>query len=121
VIDVDAPTTLSTVQKTVNDWITQFEEGYWPPLSMLAAVTEEVGELAREINHREGYKKKREGGDADLGLELADVLFTLVCIANYYHVNLEQAFKAVMTKYTKRDINRWTKKKKDSDQNIADP
>jgi NTP pyrophosphatase (non-canonical NTP hydrolase) len=78
---------------------------------MLAAVTEEVGELAREINHREGFKKKREAGDADLGLELADVLFTLVCIANYYHVDLEQAFNAVMAKYTKRDIDRWTKKK----------
>ena len=121
-IDVDnAPSTLSAVQKTVNDWITQFEEGYWPPLSMLAAVSEEVGELAREINHREGYKKKREGGDADLGLELADALFTLVCIANYYHIDLEQAFKAVMEKYTKRDIDRWTKKKKDSDQSVAEP
>lgn len=117
----NAPITLSTVQKIVNNWITQFEEGYWPPLSMLAAVTEEVGELAREINHREGYKKKREGGDADLGLELADVLFTLVCIANYYHVDLEQAFKAVITKYTKRDIDRWTKKKKQTDQKPMEP
>jgi NTP pyrophosphatase (non-canonical NTP hydrolase) len=69
----------------------------------------------------EGYKKKREGGDADLGLEVADVLFTLVCIANYYHVDLEQAFKTVMAKYTKRDMDRWTKKKKDSDQNVAEP
>jgi NTP pyrophosphatase (non-canonical NTP hydrolase) len=101
---------LKTIQKTVDQWINQFEEGYWPPLSMLAAVTEEVGELAREINHREGFKKKREGGDADLGLELADVLFSLVCIANIYHVDLDAAFKAVLQKYTERDTKRWTKK-----------
>ncbi|HTY74000.1 MAG TPA: nucleotide pyrophosphohydrolase, partial [Candidatus Nanoarchaeia archaeon] len=107
----NAPATLASVQKTVNDWISQFEEGYWPPLSMLAAVTEEMGELAREINHREGYKKKRQGCDADLGLELADVLFSLVCIANYYHVDLDEAFKSVLEKYTKRDMDRWTKKK----------
>jgi NTP pyrophosphatase (non-canonical NTP hydrolase) len=117
----NVPITLASVQKIVDDWIGQFEEGYWPPLSMLAAVTEEVGELAREINHREGHKKKRKGGDADLGLELADALFTLVCVANYYHVDLEQAFKAVMAKYTKRDVDRWTKKKKDSDQNTVEP
>ncbi len=78
---------------------------------MLAAVTEEVGELAREINHREGYKKKREGGEADLGLELADVLYSLFCIANYYHVNLDSSFKAALEKYTERDMTRWTKKK----------
>jgi len=109
-MDKPTPTTLANVQKTVSDWINQFEEGYWPPLSMLAAVTEEVGELAREINHLEGYKKKRNGGNSDLGLELADALFTLVCIANYYHVDLDEAFKAVMEKYTMRDMNRWTKK-----------
>ena len=119
--NLDNPsTTLAAIQKTVDDWITQFEEGYWPPLSMLAAITEEVGELAREINHREGYKKKREGNEADLGLELADVMFSLVCIANYYQVDLDKSFEAVMAKYTKRDMDRWTKKK-DSDQKILEP
>lgn len=47
-------------QKMVDEWINQFEEGYWPPLSMLASLAEEVGELAREINHREQIKKKRK-------------------------------------------------------------
>jgi NTP pyrophosphatase (non-canonical NTP hydrolase) len=103
--------TLQALQKAVDDWIGQFEEGYWPPLSMLAALTEEAGELAREINHREGYKKKRAGNNVELGLELADVLYSLVCIANYYHVDLEEAFKQVLKKYTKRDMERWTKKK----------
>jgi NTP pyrophosphatase (non-canonical NTP hydrolase) len=104
------PITLASVQKIVDDWIDQFEEGYWPPLSMLAAVFEETGELAREINHREGYKKKRAPDTTELDLELADVLFSLVCIANYYHIDLDAAFKSVMEKYTKRDINRWTRK-----------
>ncbi len=81
---------------------------------MLAAVTEEVGELAREINDREGYKKKRAPNNPDLRLEIADVLFGLVCIANYYQVDLDEAFKAVLEKYTKRDMNRWTKKNKDT-------
>lgn len=104
------PATLASIQKAVDQWIGQFEEGYWPPLSMLAAVVEEVGELSREINHREGFKKKRNPNDADLGLELADLLFSLVCIANHYQVNLDEAFKAVMEKYTRRDMDRWTKK-----------
>jgi len=82
---------------------------------MLAAVTEEVGELAREINHLEGFKKKRDGSEADLGLELADVLFSLTCIANYYHVDLNKAFQAVIEKYNKRDMNRWTKKGSEKD------
>ena len=105
-----APSTFKPVQKAVDDWINQFEEGYWPPLSMLAAVTEEVGELAREINDREGYKKKRAADNTSLGLELADVIFSVVCIANYYHVDLDEAFRAVMEKYSERDMNRWTKK-----------
>ena len=110
-IDLEsAPITLKDVQKVVDDWIGQFEEGYWQPLSMLAALVEETGELARELNDREGFKKKREPGDGNLDLELADVLFSLVCLANYYHVDLDSAFKAVLEKYSRRDMDRWTKK-----------
>ena len=77
---------------------------------MLAAVVEETGELARELNDLEGYKKKRTPDNSSLGLELADVLFSLVCIANYYHVDLDSAFKEALDKYSKRDMERWTKK-----------
>lgn len=52
--------TIKQAQKMVDEWISQFEEGYWPPLSMLASLTEEVGELAREINHKEKIKMKKE-------------------------------------------------------------
>ncbi len=78
---------------------------------MLAALVEETGELSREINDKEGYKKKRNSDEAEIELELADVLFSLVCIANYYHIDLEAAFRTSLEKYTKRDMNRWTRKK----------
>lgn len=103
--------TLKQAQKIVNDWINQFEEGYWPPLSMLASLMEEVGELAREINHREKIKKKKQTEtEKDIGLEIADVLFSLICLANHYEIDLESKFKEVMEKYSNRDMNRWTKK-----------
>ena len=103
--------TIRQAQKIVNDWINQFEEGYWPPLSMLASLMEEVGELAREINYREKFKKKKETEPkGDIGLELADILFSLICLANYYRIDLEANLREVMEKYTTRDINRWTRK-----------
>jgi NTP pyrophosphatase (non-canonical NTP hydrolase) len=103
---------LKGIQKKVDDWINQFEEGYWPPLSMLAALTEEIGELAREINDREGYKKKRVPNNDSIEMELGDALYSLICLANYYQIDLDKAFSAVLEKYTKRDMDRWTKKNK---------
>lgn len=102
---------LKQLQKIVDEWVNQFEEGYWPPLSMLASLMEEVGELAREINHREKFKKKKETEPkGDIGLEIADVLFSLICLANHYKVDLETKFKGTMEKYSGRDMNRWTRK-----------
>ena len=103
--------TLKQTQKIVDEWISQFEEGHWPPLSMLASLMEEVGELAREINHREKIKKKKETEPKrDIGLEIADVLFSLICLANHYGVDLESKFKEVVKKYSNRDMQRWTRK-----------
>ncbi|MEW5952675.1 MAG: nucleotide pyrophosphohydrolase [Bacillota bacterium] len=102
---------ISAMQREVDQWISQFEEGYWHPLSMLARLTEEVGELAREVNHRYGEKPKKPGEDSgDLALELADILFIIVCYANSMNINLETAFKDMMEKYRERDSNRWTRK-----------
>ena len=104
---------LRRAQEIVDSWIGQFEEGYWPPLSMLASIVEEVGELAREINDMEGYKKKKATEKKkNLGLELADIIFSIICIANYYKIDLEKAFSEVIEKYTERDIGRWTPKSK---------
>lgn len=52
--------TIKQAQKIVDKWINQFKEDYWSPLAMLASLMEEVGELAREINHREKIKKRKE-------------------------------------------------------------
>ncbi|KJS15888.1 MAG: nucleotide pyrophosphohydrolase [Peptococcaceae bacterium BRH_c4b] len=99
------------MQQEVDEWIGQFEEGYWTPLSMLARLIEEVGELAREINHQFGQKPKKPDEPAgDMALELADILFILLCYANSQQIDLETAFKQVMEKYRSRDSNRWTRK-----------
>ena len=101
--------TLRDAQAQVDAWISQFEEGYWPPLSNLARLTEEVGELAREMNHRFGHKpKKADEPEQDLAIELADVLFVLLVIANEQKIDLEEALQRVLAKYRTRDAERWT-------------
>lgn len=103
--------TLAELQQRVDTWISQFEEGYWPPLSMLARLTEEVGELAREINHVYGHKpKKAEEPPGDLASEVADIIFVLVCLCNSLQIDLGDAFERVMLKYDARDARRWTRK-----------
>jgi len=103
---------LQEAQKSVDAWIGQFEEGYFHPLTNLARLTEEVGELAREINHRFGEKtKKAEEPDGDLGMEMADILFVLICLANREGIDLQESFDRMMEKVTTRDDKRWTKKR----------
>ena len=103
--------TLRDAQQRVDDWISQFEEGYWPPLSNLARLIEEVGELAREMNHRFGHKpKKPDEPDQDLAIELADILFVLLVIANEQGIDLDEALRRVLEKYRVRDSERWTRK-----------
>ena len=102
---------MKEIQKQVNDWITQYKIGYFKPLEILARLTEEVGELAREINHQFGPKKKKETErDQELGDEIADVIFTLTCLANFLNIDLDHHFKRVMDKCYGRDKNRWEKK-----------
>jgi NTP pyrophosphatase (non-canonical NTP hydrolase) len=101
--------TFEEAQQAVDEWIGQFEEGYWPPLSNLARLVEEVGELSRELNHRYGHKpKKPDEVDQDLALELADILFVLVVLANQHDIDLSVAFERVLQKYRERDGSRWT-------------
>jgi NTP pyrophosphatase (non-canonical NTP hydrolase) len=98
-------------QQRVDGWVGQFEEGYFHPLTNLARLSEEVGELAREINHRFGQKtKKPEEPPGDLGMELADILFVLICIANREGIDLQEAFDRMMTKVEGRDAQRWRRK-----------
>lgn len=102
---------ISEAQAAVDRWISQFKEGYWPPLSNLARLTEEVGELAREINHRYGSKpKKASEAEQDIGEELADILFVIITIANEQKIDLTAAFEQVLEKYRVRDSDRWTRR-----------
>ena len=103
---------LRDVQTRVDTWVRQFEEGYFHPLTNLARLTEEVGELAREVNHRFGEKtKKPEESEGDLAMEMADILFVLVCMANREGIDLQEAFDRMMKKVETRDDSRWTKKR----------
>jgi NTP pyrophosphatase (non-canonical NTP hydrolase) len=99
------------VQKEVDEWISQFEEGYFPPLPMLARLTEEVGELSRALMHHYGGKKPKAGeAKGDIGEEIADAMFVLVCLANSLNIELDEAFAKMMGKIRERDAERWTKK-----------
>ena len=104
---------LRDAQQTVDRWIGQYKEGYFSPLTNLARLTEEVGELAREINHRFGEKTKRtDEAEGSVAMELADVLFVLICLANSQGIDLDEAFAAMMRKVTSRDADRWTRKER---------
>jgi len=102
---------LKQAQQRVDEWIGQFEEGYWPPLANLARLTEEVGELARLMNHRFGPKTKKPGeADQEMALELADVLFVLLVIANEQGIDLGRALERTLENYRARDSDRWVRK-----------
>ncbi|WP_225442769.1 nucleotide pyrophosphohydrolase [Paenibacillus lycopersici] len=102
---------LADIQKEVDAYIGQFKEGYFSPLSMLARMSEEVGELAREVNHRYGEKpKKSDEADNSIEMELGDILFIVVCFANSLGIDLTEAHDRVMEKFNTRDANRWTRK-----------
>ena len=104
--------TLREAQQRVDAWISQFEEGYWPPLTNLARLIEEVGELAREMNHRFGHKtKKSDEPEQDLAMELADILFVVLVIANEQGIDMNKALEQVLEKYKTRDSERWALKK----------
>ncbi len=103
---------LTNAQRRVDEWISQFEEGYWPPLAILARLVEEVGELARLLNHEFGEKPKKPGEDAqDLAEELGDVLFVIISLANSQGIDLDRALDGVLDKYRTRDGERWTRKR----------
>ena len=107
--------TLDEIQQTVNDWI-QENSGYWSPLGMLAAVTEELGELSREILHLTSIKPKKTGEpEKAIESELGDLLYAIICIANSYNISLDQAIAISMEKYQLRDSKRFIKEKENED------
>ncbi len=102
--------TMKDMQKEVDAYISQFKEGYFSPLAMMARLTEEIGELAREVNHYYGEKpKKTTEKERTIEEELGDVLFVMICMANSLHIDLETAHNIVMDKFNTRDKDRWTR------------
>jgi NTP pyrophosphatase (non-canonical NTP hydrolase) len=101
--------TLSDVQQEIDTLIKdEWNSNYWSPLSSLARLTEEVGELAREINHTYGEKPKKASESEDsIAAEMGDILFILASLANSIGVDLDTAFEDVMAKYQQRDAQRW--------------
>jgi len=85
--------------------------GGLPHFTFYARLAEEVGELAREVNHRFGPKqRKAEEPEGSVAMELADILFVVMCLANSQQIDLDDAFAQMMAKVTSRDAGRWTKK-----------
>ena len=102
---------LKITQKQVDGWINQHKIGYFKPLEIMARLMEEVGELAREVNHRFGPKKKKATEEKkEIGDEIADIIFTLVCLANSLDIDLDESFGKMMDKLRTRDKNRYQKK-----------
>jgi len=101
-------TTLAPLQQEVDQWISTHTSGYFPPLMMLARMTEELGELARAVSHRHGDKRPKPGEkEGDVAEEIADLIFVLVCLANQQGIDLDQAWKGLLEKLYVRDRNRW--------------
>ena len=98
---------LNVLQAEVDAWINTVGVRYFSELTNMAMLTEEVGEVARIIARRYGEQSEKESDKAkDLGDEMADVLFVLICLANQTGINLQEAFEKNMAKKTERDATR---------------
>ncbi len=96
--------TIKEAQSAVDDWITTYGVRYFSELTNMAILTEEVGEVARVIARKYGDQSfKKLEAENNLGDELADVLWVLICLANQTGVDLTEAFRKNMEKKTQRD------------------
>lgn len=102
---------LQSMQKEVDAYIQQFKAGYFSPLAQMARLTEEVGELAREVNHAYGEKaKKSSEASKTVAEELGDVLFVTLIMANSLDIDLTEVFEENMEKFNRRDRYRFERK-----------
>lgn len=105
---------MQEIQQRVDDYIGQFKEGYFPPFELLARLTEELGELSREVQHVYGQKKKKSTeAENSIAEELGDFFFVLVCFANAQGIRLDEALLTVLHKFETRDKDRWTRKEEE--------
>jgi NTP pyrophosphatase (non-canonical NTP hydrolase) len=104
--------TIAQAQKKVDEWIKTHGVRYFNELTNMAILTEEVGEVARLMARKYGEQSFKESDDKDLGEELADVMFVLICIANQTGVDLTEALNSSLEKKTHRDHTRHKENKK---------
>lgn len=98
---------IKEVQKIVDDWIREYGVRYFDEMTNTAILMEEVGEVARIMARRYGEQSEKESDkNKDLGDEMADVLFVLVCLANQTGIDLEAAVRKNLEKKTQRDHSR---------------
>ena len=103
--------TLAEYQKEIDTMLQAYEKPYWHPLSQLARMIEEVGEVSRILNHKYGDKPKKNNEEhEDLADELADILYTVVCMANSQGIQLDEPFQKAIAKLETRDKGRFKKK-----------
>ena len=98
--------TLATCQREVDEWIRTVGVRYFSELTNMAILMEEVGELARLMARTYGEQSFKEGEERELGMEMADVLFVLLCLANQTGIDLDKAFDRAMEKKSNRDRDR---------------
>ncbi|MBT8284309.1 MAG: nucleotide pyrophosphohydrolase [Flavobacteriaceae bacterium] len=104
---------ISHAQRAVDEWIKAHGVRYFNELTNMAQLTEEVGEVARIIARRYGEQSEKPSDkDKDLGEELADVLFVVLCLANQTGINLQEAFDKKLELKTRRDHKRHQDNKK---------
>ena len=97
---------ISELQKQVDEWIKKYGVRYFNELTNMAILTEEVGEVARIISRKYGEQSFKDTDNKDLGEELSDVLFVLLCLANQTDTDLKKAFDKKMKIKTERDADR---------------
>ena len=98
--------TIKEAQEAVDQWIKQYGVRYFSELTNMACLTEEVGELARVIARKYGDQSFKEGEKPNLGEEMADILWVLICLANQTGVDLTEELQKSIEKKTKRDKER---------------
>ena len=104
--------TIQEAQQTVDQWIKTYGVRYFSELTNMAVLTEEVGELARVMARKYGDQSFKPGEKENLGEEMADVLWVLICLANQTGVDLTEELKKSIEKKTKRDAERHINNKK---------
>ena len=97
---------IKQLQQQVDDWIKKYGVRYFDELTNMAILTEEVGEVARIMSRKYGEQSFKESDNSDLGEELADVLFVVLCIANQTKINLQESFDNKIKLKSIRDKNR---------------